>query len=361
MDELLSAYLDGQLTADELRQVESLLEEPAARQRLEQLRAVGLRLRTLAAQPSRGLSKDFSDRVVALAIRRYQSDVSCSENKQEAVDVRPLGSSSGLGWNGKLRNALGLIAAVAATILLAVWMPRLLTQSSSSPPIAADSPLANQTNTQPQSLASSSQATTNEQHSVGKGDLVASGRLSSAQLTYTMVLDVEITLQASQQQLLRSVLAKHGIQIAKTVVVNSQIEAALSRMRHTVPHESLPSISELYWVHAPIQVLDQAIQEIQSTVDQFPVCRFDLAFETPAASLSQAIAATAQLTSSAGSIAIPVIPSDKEQYRQSPFESVAYQGTLVSANLRPAGGIESRDDTTVAAGQGNLLLLVRLP
>jgi hypothetical protein len=228
-------------------------------------------------------------------------------------------------------------------------------------PIAIDSSPDARVVAQVQSLAALQPSEAKDQQAVGKGDLVASGRTSSVQLTYTMVLDIEITLQAAQQQLLRSILAKHGIQIAKTVVVNDSIEAALNRMRHTVPSESLPSVSELYWVHAPVQLLDQAVLEIQTTVDQFPVCRFDLAFETPAASLSQAIAATAELTSDSSSIAIPVAIDADQLYRESPFESVAYQGTLVSANRRQSSEIVNHDQIPVAAGQGSLLLLVRQP
>jgi len=214
---------------------------------------------------------------------------------------------------------------------------------------------------QVQSLAALQPSEAMDQQAAGKGDLVASGRPSSVQLTYTMVLDVEITLQAAQQQLLRSILAKHGIQIAKTVVVNDSIQAALNRMRHTVPSESLPSVSELYWVHAPVQLLDQAVLEIQTTVDQFPVCRFDLAFETPAASLSQAIAASADLTSDSSSIAIPVATEADRRYRESPFESVAYQGTLVTASRRQSSEIINHHQIPVVAGQGSLLLLVRQP
>ena len=66
--ELFSAYLDGELTADEQVRVEQILAaSPEARQLLEELRAVGS---TLQGLPQEKLDEDLSARVLEVAERR---------------------------------------------------------------------------------------------------------------------------------------------------------------------------------------------------------------------------------------------------------------------------------------------------
>jgi hypothetical protein len=70
-NELLSAYLDGELTADERAQVERLLAtNPGARQLLEELRALSAALKSL---PRQTLGEDLSDSVLRIAERRTLS------------------------------------------------------------------------------------------------------------------------------------------------------------------------------------------------------------------------------------------------------------------------------------------------
>jgi hypothetical protein len=66
--ELISAYLDGELTADEQVRVEQMLAaSPAARQTLEEFRALGS---TLQGLPPQKLDEDLSARVLEVAERR---------------------------------------------------------------------------------------------------------------------------------------------------------------------------------------------------------------------------------------------------------------------------------------------------
>ncbi len=66
--EMLSAYLDGELTADEQVRVEQILAtSPEARQLVEELRALGS---TLQGLPQQKLDEDLSARVLGLAERR---------------------------------------------------------------------------------------------------------------------------------------------------------------------------------------------------------------------------------------------------------------------------------------------------
>ena len=66
--ELFSAYLDGELTADEQVRVEQILAtSPEARQLFEELRALGS---TLQGLPQEKLDEDLSARVLEVAERR---------------------------------------------------------------------------------------------------------------------------------------------------------------------------------------------------------------------------------------------------------------------------------------------------
>jgi negative regulator of sigma E activity len=67
-DEILSEYLDGELTPPRRAEVEKwLASDPAARQLLDELRAIGDALRTL---PRRKVGEDLSHRVLRAAERR---------------------------------------------------------------------------------------------------------------------------------------------------------------------------------------------------------------------------------------------------------------------------------------------------
>jgi hypothetical protein len=71
-NELLSAYLDGELTAAEQAQVERLLAaSPAARQLLDELRAVSTALQSL---PQQKLGEDLSGHVLRIAERRMLTE-----------------------------------------------------------------------------------------------------------------------------------------------------------------------------------------------------------------------------------------------------------------------------------------------
>ena len=84
--ELFSAYLDGELTADEQTRVEQILAASAmARQLLEELRALDS---TLQGLPQEKLDEDLSPRVLEVAERRMllPSDASNKPSAGRAAD-----------------------------------------------------------------------------------------------------------------------------------------------------------------------------------------------------------------------------------------------------------------------------------
>ena len=66
LEELLSGYLDNQLNADELREVDKALQEnPEVREYLEQLTAIRGSLKAVAAQTKAVLPASFAQNVMA--------------------------------------------------------------------------------------------------------------------------------------------------------------------------------------------------------------------------------------------------------------------------------------------------------
>jgi|GEM_PF-3455559 len=114
-DELISAYLDGELTADEQARVEELLRtSPALRQELEDLRALR---EDLQALPQYRLGDDFAQRVLRRAARELPPGGHASLG---AADVaRRPDELRAFPWRGVLWAAL----AVAASLLLMLFAP----------------------------------------------------------------------------------------------------------------------------------------------------------------------------------------------------------------------------------------------
>ena len=126
-NELLSAYLDGELTASEQADVEQLLaQSAAARQLVDELRALSATLQSL---PAHKLEEDLSQEVLQIAGRRMLSvprepAESADPSGAEAAGETPF-------WRAVLRRAVSRrnlawsAVAVAAAILLMVMNPEL--------------------------------------------------------------------------------------------------------------------------------------------------------------------------------------------------------------------------------------------
>lgn len=111
-DQLLSAYLDGELNADEVREVEAwLAEDPAARQLLEELQAVSAAVQSLPVEVLEGdLSKEVLERLPATARpTRGQGGAGSGALLPERRGFRL--SARGIRWSA---------AAIAAAIMLMV-------------------------------------------------------------------------------------------------------------------------------------------------------------------------------------------------------------------------------------------------
>lgn len=153
-NELFSAYLDGELTADEQAQVEQLLAESAeARQLLDEFRALSATIQSL---PASGVPEDITQRVLRQAERRVLSEPAPREEPAErekpaaaaAVGASHSGPESGprpgsfvrrvlrprnLAWSG---------VAVAVALMLVVMERTNDTQSRANREVALDTEAA---------------------------------------------------------------------------------------------------------------------------------------------------------------------------------------------------------------------------
>ncbi len=117
--ELLSAYLDGELTAAEQAHAEQLLaSNPAARQWVEDMRALS---HTLHALPRQTLGEDLGPRVLRLAEQRMLAGAPPAQGAAEPP--RPL-------WRETLRGMLSRRALVWSGLAVAIAVMMMLTEQN---------------------------------------------------------------------------------------------------------------------------------------------------------------------------------------------------------------------------------------
>ncbi len=170
-DELLSAYLDDELSPAERARVEERLAiDPAARQLLEQLRAMSQAVHGL---PQESLGREFRDAIVRRAqqasaertshiakIAAAASTSSAAPSNGTVTELRPAGPSFTLGRTR--RGWVWAAMAVAAGLLIVVFQPageqnqnprevalRQLRENGEEAKVAADAPKQRATTAQP--------------------------------------------------------------------------------------------------------------------------------------------------------------------------------------------------------------------
>lgn len=135
-EELLSVYADGEATAEECAQIESvLLTSQSHRERLTELDSLRHDLQTL---PRYELDNAFAERVVQLAQQEIAAtaDVKQEETAQEVAPTHTTKSSQRRTW-----RSLGWVAAtVAAAVLLAVALQQFQQDRPGDDPGIAHSP-----------------------------------------------------------------------------------------------------------------------------------------------------------------------------------------------------------------------------
>jgi negative regulator of sigma E activity len=121
-DELLSGYLDGELTEAERLQVEGVLADSAeAKEQLEELRRNRAALRSSTPKESvRKLPSDFANRVISEAQRQaVEVGLPPTHHVRRGADIQ-VTPKRNVGWRGSMRP-LAAMATVAAVLILG-WL-----------------------------------------------------------------------------------------------------------------------------------------------------------------------------------------------------------------------------------------------
>ncbi len=146
-DELISAYLDGELNASERARVEEALRKDADLRRMcDELRALGS---TLQSMPVADPSEDLAERVLRQAERRMLlGEVTPAEKtpaektqayRASANTTRPVAAASAVRpWRRNWRLVAGVVSTVAALLLVAVVLFEQSTYSPANREVAMD-------------------------------------------------------------------------------------------------------------------------------------------------------------------------------------------------------------------------------
>jgi len=362
-DELLSGYLDEQLSEAERAQVESALSsDPAARQRLDELRQLSVQLRELrdvrSTESPAFVGGGFAKAIVEEAQRKAAvAGLPATHHVRRSRQHTAVPATAGR-WT--VVRGLTAAAALAAAILLAIYLPSWLAENSNGPgDQLANQPLRNTNQpggesteaVQPSSVEDESPAV--ETHYVGD---------TNFQIQYTLVVDMTVSAAAIDNGYISSVLATSGIKLQDPIVASDQLQETLAEARMTVsPAEEGAGSALIYFVHADTVAVAQAIEAFFSDLTNVPELRFDIAFDTPINKLMKRIAeSTGKRFAVDDSIVAPVTLSPTE--RVSPFAGIRPQGHLVSSNQRiqPKGDTGPAGMGLVGEGSSTVLLLVRV-
>ncbi|MGE0755555.1 MAG: anti-sigma factor [Pirellulaceae bacterium] len=246
--ELLSAYLDGELTADERKLVERrLVDEPDVRGLLEQLRR---QREWLQALPRRPAPADFQQRVLA----RIAEAVPRAGNAKLALGRPRRRSAWRVGFLGAAALALGWL------VMWVVYPPQRPAgpgpgDVALNPP---PSPVPQIPDSSPESPGGVEPRT-----DLPVDQLAVQGLQRSA--TLFLVLDLAITPQGQTAQVFERTLEKAGIDIGKTVAIEERLEADLLSSRFLGDEQMTPTIGageangdpvDIYFVRAPAGKID---------------------------------------------------------------------------------------------------------
>lgn len=373
LEELLSGYLDNQLNADELREVDKALQEnPEAGEHLEQLAAIRGSLKTVAVQTKAVLPASFAQNVMA--------QIAAAKVAASPVQLPNPASPAGVRWNGKLVAAL---VGLAAMLMVAVYVAKnnvaennvAKNNGTVVDPGMGSIEIANHQGT---SNDPSPQEQPTETRLVRRDDL---------RIHYIMTVDVELSKDTSTRQSVAPLFEKYGVELIKGAKVNRDIEKALNDIRVTAVPEQAPLASEVYLIRTSSVSLDSILETIREDNTTFPLIRFGISYELPndplldklsstddseaselmgqlkqkngTVALGQAIAdavgTNAQVTADLN-FAAPLVQSAEQEFRASPFEAIPVQGKLVGSS-RKATQLDATLESSAANGEMSFLLL----
>ncbi len=350
IDELLSGFIDG-----ELNDVERKLVEEAARAdvRIEQ--------RILLLRRHAG---EVSELGQMLAEARTESSVERRATLADAVIAQARRQSASLGlpahhyvhgyahssapasvltraWTQRSSTQRAWIAgslATAAVVLLAVFIPWQtkvaqpvhLAGSDFNNPEASGSIEAGSIETSPTKIID-----TTDQAPAAR----VVGRFGD--LSYVMVVDIQVTLEGLNQRVLEDVLAAAGIPRTRALPVNAEMLTALDESRMIVDSQTSSSAQKMYLtvVHADMDDIDTALRTIWEDQRHFPNVSLNLAIDARTALVREILNSTGGRFSFSDSFAIPLTAAEAapQLTAVSPFAGTTDRVRYISSSQRASG------------------------
>lgn len=380
LEELLSGYLDNQLNADELREVDKALQEnPEAREYLEHLTEIRGSLQVVAAQTKAVLPASFSQNVMA--------QIAAAKVPASPVQVpNPVSPAAptGVRWDGKLVAAL---VGLAAMLMLAVYVAKNNVAQNNGTAVdpgagTVDIAQGKSDDPSPERIVNSGEVDPQEQPTETR--LV---RRDDLRIHYIMTVDVELSKNTSTKQSVAPLFEKFGVELIKGAKLNRDIEKALNDIRVTAVPEQAPLDSEVYLIRAASSSLDSIFETMREDKKNFPLIRFGISYELPNDPLLDKLSSTddseasdlmGQLKQKNGTVALgqaiadavgtnaqvttdlnfvtPLVQSAEQEFRASPFEAIPAQGKLVGSS-RKGTQLDATLESSAANGEMSFLLL----
>ncbi len=276
IEELLSGFLDGELTAEELREFElAMAVDTTLAARLEQYRQFGSALRSA---PKRTLGPDFASRVLAAV----------HEQKREVA--KPASAS------GRIVPILAGVAAVAASLLLALYASNWFAPNDQKyrDPIAV-------VPTDPNSpdvidpVAVPEGGPRVDSNGVGaNGGESTLVRKTPMQRVFEVltIFEIETSEDAWNRNVVRNILQKEGIAWTSPVAATEEVIKVLNETRSI--SQGLPATAgtdtiALVLVQASGRAIDAALVDIFQNKEDFPYVMMDIAFDMPGKELLEKV------------------------------------------------------------------------
>jgi hypothetical protein len=372
IDELLSGFLDGKLSAGELRELERAMAGDASLgMKLDQFRQLGSDLRKV---PQRHLGPDFAERVLAAA--RQEANASGSPAMAYVVGDLPSPQRElPVGDRGKVRMLSALLA-LAATLLCAIYLSGGFSGFGEQ---LAQGPISNDSSAvlEPEK-ALESEPKVADSGSESVGSFVGSdrgfkdrvgGKIGPQILT---ILEIQPTAEAWGQNLVAKVLQESGITWSSPIKASQEIMDVLNDTRSINQGLENPDDDQiaLVLVKARASVIDKASSQLWTRTNDFPSLFFDMAFDLPGMDLVQKLTSAQGLANETEKpMATPIVVSDRtanglagiSEFSSAPRKNYAAKAEREQASGFPEHSVSSGVGANEEDELSILLLVIRKP
>lgn len=368
VEELLSGYLDGDLSQAESAEVERALEDAAVRKRYDELVETREQLRALRdarVQAAPGLSASFAAKV--------WEQIEAGKVVTKATDPHAPAHSATKEVRSPRKQllAFSIMLAGAAAVLLFFVNPLL--RSPSDPAgnagngVAVVDPVDTDVNTtspfsDPSDIA---EPTSVEGLAVDSAGAIDAGKLVSErwrqQAMFTVVADIQLSREAVREDFVANTFKAHGIELQSPVLADADILQALSDSQMTEPPQADTGDALLYFVHADGVDIDSTLQIFTKDLKRIPKMWIDVAFDTPVNQSMLRIVASAGEQFSIDESFAAQVNARRPNGSTAMLTGISPRGKLVSRTTGESSDAQPLATGAVPNGMSTILLLVRLP